>query len=186
LNEDRARGAALLAFEREVRSVRVGGGWPATSLPVAACGDSTFQRDGVEFRTFAGGPGDRYCLLRVSVGSHGILMAGDLDTASERTLVSRLGPGELTSDVVLMSRQGSSLGSSPEWIEATSPVLAIATGGVADSRSRAETLARWRRSGAAILETRRDGGVELGIGTDGVTVLGVARTSRYPFVWRIQ
>ena len=29
LNEDRAQGAALLAFERPVRSVLVGGGWPA-------------------------------------------------------------------------------------------------------------------------------------------------------------
>ena len=34
LNEDRAQGAALLAFEREVGRVLVGGGWPATSLPV--------------------------------------------------------------------------------------------------------------------------------------------------------
>ena len=46
------------------------------------------------------------------------------------------------------------------------------------------TLERWRRAGAEILDTRRDGGIELGIGTDGVRVLGIARTSRYPFAWR--
>ena len=67
-------------------------------------------------------------------------------------------PGELASDVVLMSRQGSSLGSAPEWIEATGAGLAIATGGIADSESRAVTLERWRRAGADILDTRRDGG----------------------------
>lgn len=184
LTEDRARGAALLAFERRVRSVWVGGGWPATSLPVAPCTDSIFRWDGVEFRTFAGGPGGRYCVLRVAAGPHAILLAGDLDAAAERALVSRLTPAALASDVALMSRQGSSLGSAPEWIEATAAVLAIATGGTAESHSRAETLERWRRAGAEILDTRRDGGIELALGTEGVSVLGVARTSRYPFVWR--
>jgi competence protein ComEC len=184
LNEDRARGAALLAFERHVHRVWVGGGWPATSLPVAACADSFFRWDGVEFRTYMGGPEGRYCVLRVSAGRHAILLAGDLDVAAERALVSRLTPAALASDVALLSRQGSSLGSAPEWIEATGAALAIATGGIAESRSRAETLERWRRSGAEILDTRRQGGIELGLGTDGVRVLGLARVSRYPFVWR--
>ncbi len=183
LNEDRAQGAALLAFERLVGSVRVGGGWPATSLPVLACADSRFSWDGVDFRVFAAGSGGRYCVLRVSVGKHAVLLAGDLDAAAERGLIWREARA-LASDVVLMSRQGSSLGSAPEWIEATAAVLAIATGGIADSHSRRETLERWRRAGADILDTRRDGGIELGIGTQGVKVLGVARTARYPFVWR--
>jgi len=183
LSEDRAHGAALLAFERHVRSVRVGGEW-LTSLPVAPCVDFRFRWDGVEFRTYASGPGGRYCLLRVSVGAHSILLAGDLDADAERALVSRLSPGTLASDVVLMSRQGSSLGSSREWIEATAAGLAIATGGIADSRSRAATIERWRRSGADILDTRRDGGIELDLGTGGVTVLAVARDALHPFVWR--
>ena len=183
LNEDRAQGTALLAFERQLHGARVGGGWPATSLPVAPCTHSEFEWDGVEFRTYASGPGGRYCALRVSAGAHGILLAGDLDAAAERALVSRF-PGELASDVVLMSRQGSSLASAPEWIEATGAGLAIATGGIADSQSRAMTRERWRRAGAEILDTRRDGGIELGIGTGGVRVLAMARTSRYPFVWR--
>ncbi len=184
LNDDRAHGAALLAFEREVRGVTVGGGWPGTSLPAARCGDSQFQWDGIHFRTYAAGAGERYCVLKVSAGARSILLAGDLDAAAERGLLSRLAPDELASDIVVMSRQGSSLGSTPEWIEATAAGLAIATGGIADSSSRASTLSRWRRSGADILDTRRDGGIELKVGTDGVNVLGTARVSRYPFVWR--
>jgi competence protein ComEC len=183
LSEDRAQGAALLAFERRLHGVRVGGGWPATSLPVVPCTNSGFEWDGVAFRTYTSGPGGRYCALRVSAGARGILLAGDIDAAAERALVSRI-PGELASDVVLMSRQGSSLASAPEWIEATGAGLAIATGGIAESQSRAMTLERWRRAGAAILDTRRDGGIELGIGTGGVRVLAIARASRYPFVWR--
>jgi competence protein ComEC len=184
LNDDRARAAATLAFERHVRSVRVGGGWPGTALPAANCVDATFRWDGVDFRIFAGGPQGRYCALRVSVGAHAILLAGDLDSAAERGLASRLVVGALASDVVLMSRQASSLGSAPEWIEASAAGLAIATGGITHSRSRIATIERWRKSGATVLDTRRDGGVELGLGTSGVHVLGVARVARYPFVWR--
>ena len=183
LNADRAQGAALLAFERQLHGVRVGGGWPATALPVVRCTDSAFEWDGVQFRIYTSGPGGRYCVLRVSAGAHGILLAGDLDAAAEHSLAARIG-GALASDVVVMSRQGSSLASAPEWIEATAAGLAIAAGGIADSQSRAVTLARWRRAGADILDTRRDGGIELGIGTGGVHVLGVARNALYPFVWR--
>jgi competence protein ComEC len=125
-------------------------------------------------------------VLRVSAGGRTILFAGDLDAGAERALVSRLPRGTLASDVAIMSRQGSSLGSSPEWIEATAAGLAIATGGIADSRSRAATFERWRRAGADLLDTRRDGGIELDLGTQGVVVLGRARASRYPFVWRIR
>jgi competence protein ComEC len=93
LNQDRAYGAALLAFERNVRSVRVGGGWPATSLPAARCTDTQFQWDGVSFRTYAAGAGGRFCVLKVSAGTHSVLLAGDLDAAAERGLLSRLARG---------------------------------------------------------------------------------------------
>jgi competence protein ComEC len=85
--------------------------------------------------------------------------------------------------VVLIGRQASSLGSTSEWIEASAADLAIATGGIARSHSREETLERWRRSGARVLDTRRDGGIQLGLGTEGVDVL-LANVARYPFVWR--
>jgi competence protein ComEC len=184
LNEDRALGAALLAFEREVRSLSVGGGWPATSLPVSACRDSQVHWDGVAVQTFAVGEAARYCALRVSSGSHAILLAGDLDQRAERELIARLPRDALASDVVLMSRHGSSAGSSLQWIEATSAELGIAAGGAPDSQSRAITLARWRRAGVDVLDTRRDGAIELGLGTRGIRVIAVARASRYPFIWR--
>jgi competence protein ComEC len=184
LNDDRARAAALLAFERRVRRVTVGGGWPATSLPAVTCADTQFRWDEVEFRIFAGGRGGRFCAVRVSVGEHAILLAGDLDVAAERALISRLVPGTLASDAVIIGRQASSLGSAPEWIEASAAGLSIATGGIVHSLSRDETLERWRKSGAVVLDTRRDGGIQLGLGTAGVSVLAVASTERYPFIWR--
>ncbi|MEO8064362.1 MAG: DNA internalization-related competence protein ComEC/Rec2 [Pseudomonadota bacterium] len=184
LNADRAQGAALLASERELARIFVGGGWPASSLPVARCRDSRFRWDGVDFETWVGGADRRFCVLRVSVNGHGALLAGDLDAAAERALVRRLPAGALASDVAIMGRQASSLASSAEWIEAAAPDLAIATGGIAAADSRIRTLARWRESGARVLDTRRDGALELGLGTNGVSLRRVARSSRYPFHWR--
>jgi beta-lactamase superfamily II metal-dependent hydrolase len=112
------------------------------------------------------------------------LLAGDLDSRAELALAARLAPGVLASDVVLMSRNASAAASAPRWIEASAARIAIAAGGITDSRSRAETLQRWRRSAAIVLDTRHDGGVELEVGTAGVRVVGTAREARYPFVWR--
>jgi competence protein ComEC len=184
LDGDRAQAAAALAFERELPALLVGGGWQASSLAARRCADSEFRWDGVRFQSFAAGEGGNYCVLRVSVGAHAVLLGGDLDAAAERSLAARVGHAELASDAVLISRQASSLASAPEWIEASAAVLAIATGGIANSHSREATLARWRASGAVVLDTRRDGGVELGLGTSGVQRVAVARLSRYPFVWR--
>jgi competence protein ComEC len=184
LNEDRAHGAALLAFERELRAVRVGGVWSGSSLPVESCRNSEFHWDGVRFQTFAAGPGGSYCVLRASAGTHSILLAGDLDASAERSLEARLASGALASDIVVMSRQASALASTPRWIEAITAGTAIAAGGIADSHSRAVTHHRWRRAGAVVLDTRGDGGIEIEVGTDGARIRGMARRSRYPFIWR--
>jgi competence protein ComEC len=184
LNADRAQGAALLADERELVRISAGGGWPATSLPAARCRDSRFTWDGVHFETWAAGHGGRYCVLRVSAGGHGVLLGGDLDAAAELALVRRLPGKALVSDAAVMSRQASPVASSAQWIEAVAPGLVIATGGIAEADSRTRTLARWRAAGARVLDTRREGALELGIGTNGVELERVARTDRYPFHWR--
>jgi len=90
LNTDRALGSALLATERAVSGILVGGGWPATSLPVTTCEDAHFEWDGVGFEVFAAGPGSRQCALRVSTGAHALLLGGEgrnLPRPSEEVLV---------------------------------------------------------------------------------------------------
>ena len=181
LTPDRAAGAAWLAHERRLGRVRVGGGWPASSLPTEPCVDGVFRRDGVIFQFYSSR--GRYCVLRVVAGVRSILLAGDLDLPAERALLVRLPADALTSDVVVLSRQASSLGASPQWIEATAPTLAIATGGMEHSAARAAAIERWRRTGAIVHDTRIEGAVELTIGTHGI-VVERARRSRYPFAWR--
>lgn len=183
LDPDRAAGVALLAEERQVGAVRVGGGWPGSELPIRRCRDSAVETDGVRVELFAAGPGSGNCVLRVSSGAHALLIGGDLDAAAERALLERLGAQSLAADAVILSRHASALGSSRQWIEASGARLAIATGGI-DSRSRADALERWRRAGARILDTRSDGALLLDLGRDGLEVRASARRSRYPFAWR--
>lgn len=183
LDPDRARGAALLALERGVGRIVVGGGWPAARLPAGTCADERFRWDGVDFSLHAAGPGRRFCVLRVSVGDHALLFPGELDAASERVLAQRW-PAGIANDVVLMSRGASATVSQAEWIGASGARLAIAAGGIAHSRSRAAVLARWRAAGVRVLDTRSEGAIEIGLGTQGIVVTGMARTSRYPFAWR--
>jgi len=183
LNPDRAMGAAALATERGVQRIVVGGGWPGTSLPVTACSDAHFRRDGVDFETFIAGRG-RYCVLRVTSAAGSALLAGDLDIAAERELLARLAPHALDGDVVVMSRQAGAPGSSREWIESFGAGLAIATGGSAGSNTRTRTIDRWQAAGARVLDTRREGGVEIAFGTHGIAVRPPARAAKYPFAWR--
>jgi competence protein ComEC len=184
LDRDRAAGAALLAAERGVERILVGGGWPGTALPAGVCRDGRFEWEGVVVESFAAGRHRDHCVLRVSTGSHALLLAGDLDAAAERELLARLPPGALASEVVLMSRQAGAAGSSAEWIEASGAGLAIATGGIDTSDARARTIARWRGSGARVLDTRAHGGIQFVFGTRGMGTLSTARSARHPFAWR--
>lgn len=182
LDEDRAAGAALLAFDRGIGGIRVGGGWPASRLPAGRCRDARFTWDSVDIETWAAGRG-RYCVVRVVAAGRTLLLSGDLDAAAERELLARWTPGR-ADDVVVMSRQAGAAASSPEWIESSRARLAIATGGIAGSDARARTLARWRAAGVRVLDTRADGAVQFAFGTRGITGLATARTARYPFAWR--
>ena len=112
-----------------------------------------------------------------------MLMSGDLDATGEQALLARVDHGALASDVVLVGRQASEIASSTQWIESTAPGLAVATGGIAQARSRLGVLARWRRV-ARVIDTRREGGIQLRLSDRGVELVAMARTGRFPFHWR--
>lgn len=180
LDADRAQGVALLAHEREVAQIVVGGHWQGTNLPVRACRDETFARDGVTFDMVA--VGRRDCVLRVSVGPHSLFLAGDLDADGEGELLDRF--PNFASDVVLMSRGAGTQGSSPRWIEGSHARLAVAAGGAAGTASRERILDRWREAGVPVLDVQREGDLEIGLAQQGFAVLRTARSARYPFAWR--
>lgn len=180
LDADRARAAARLAIERRLGEVWASGAWPGNALAVA-CRDSRWSWDGVHFQTYVQGS---QCLLRIVAGRTSLLLSGELDAAGERRLLARLAPGALASDVVLIGRQAGDSASSRQWIESTAPVLAVASGGLADARSRQRVIGRWRRLAGRVLDTRRDGALELQLADPGVSLIALARTARFPFHWR--
>ncbi|HEX6636698.1 MAG TPA: DNA internalization-related competence protein ComEC/Rec2, partial [Steroidobacteraceae bacterium] len=179
LDDDRARAAALLALERGLGEAWSGRPWPGNGLAVR-CRDVAWGWDGVRFEVYSQGG---HCVLRIAVGRAAMLLSGELDADAERRLLARLGAGRLASDAVLIGRQASESASSPQWIGTIAPGLAVATGGVDGAQSRQRVLDRWR-GGAHVLDTRRDGGIELSLTSRGVSVVAVARTARFPFHWR--
>ena len=92
LDADRAQGAALLAFDRDVRRILVGGGWPSSRLPATPCREGRLAWDAVVLEVFAARRGGS-CALRVVAGDRALLLAGDLDAGDERELLSRWPPG---------------------------------------------------------------------------------------------
>jgi competence protein ComEC len=180
LGDDRARGAALLAMERGIGEVVVGGGWPGSGF-AGRCRSASWRWDGIGFSTYAAG---RYCLLRLAVGKVAMTLSGDLDAAAERALLARVAPQGMASDLVVIGRQAGASASSPEWIENTAPGLAVASGGIAQAQSRRVVLERWRQRGSRVLDTRIEGALVLGFSARGIEVEATARTSRFPFHWR--
>ncbi|HET9918125.1 MAG TPA: MBL fold metallo-hydrolase, partial [Candidatus Binatia bacterium] len=107
-------------------------------------------------------------VVRIEYGKASFLFASDIDKRHELEL-TRLGNG-LGSTVLKIPRHGSAAASSPEFIAAVKPRLAILSAG---ARSRAEAkrdevVERYREAGAEVLRTYADGAILLE--TDGETI----------------
>jgi competence protein ComEC len=115
------------------------------------------QRGGVRFEALGGsrealGPNDASLVLRISLGATSFLFPGDVEPPGEAAAVAR---GGLASDVVKIPHHGSRRSSTPEFVAAARPSLAVVSMS-AEGRygfPHPEALARWREAGAAVLRT---------------------------------
>jgi competence protein ComEC len=101
------------------------------------------------------------CLvLRVSWGGVSFLMTGDIGAAAEADLVSRLG-GELGSDVLKVGHHGSRHSSTPAFLDAVDPAVAVVSAGRGNRFGHPDpsVLERLRRRGTAVVRTDRLGGI---------------------------
>src|SRR5471032_3702527 len=69
-------------------------------------------------------PKDRSCTIKITAGKHAILLAGDIEAAQEAQLRVRLG-GALAADVLLAPHHGSGTSSTPAFLNAVHPSLAV-------------------------------------------------------------
>jgi competence protein ComEC len=103
-------------------------------------------------------------VLQLHYGKARLLFTGDIDKRDEQFLSQR--PARINSAVLKVPRHGSASASTPEFIFAVQPRLAVISGTTRNARAQKQELAdRYRDAGAEILRTEEDGAII--ITTDG-------------------
>ncbi|MEO8535973.1 MAG: DNA internalization-related competence protein ComEC/Rec2 [Betaproteobacteria bacterium] len=112
---------------------------------------------------------DLSCVLRIDAGGAGVVLTGDIEAKSEAELLRRTGVS-LRADVVVVPHHGSMTSSSPAFVAAVAPRIAVIAAGYRNrfGHPRAEIVERYRVAGAVQLRTDRDGAVTVVLG-DGAT-----------------
>ncbi len=175
-DSDHAGGARSLLAAIDV-------GWIASSLPAshpladvaaarhAGCvAGQRWQRDGVAFEFLHPQPGDdaqarpnaRSCALKITVGAQSVLLAGDIEAPQERALLAR-DAGRLRADVLLAPHHGSGTSSTPAFLDAVSPSVALFQVGYRNRyrHPKAEVIARYDMRGIRVLRSDSAGAVML-------------------------
>src|SRR5690606_17766825 len=149
---------------------------------------SGWERDGVRFRLlhpplhFPYLRNEASCVLRVDTAHGALLLPGDIGEAVEERLAGRM-PGELAADVVLVPHHGSRHSSTPGFVAASAPRLALVSAGHGNrfGHPDAGAVARWEAAGAAVLGTAGEGALRLRLAPGGPEVEGERR--RRPRFW---
>jgi competence protein ComEC len=100
---------------------------------------------------------DDSIVLRVRYGARCFLLTGDIERGAESALVGAR--DDLRCDVLKVAHHGSKTSSTEAFVNATRPTFAVVSVGL-DSpfgHPAAEVVARWRASGATVLQTGRRG-----------------------------
>jgi len=145
----------------------------AAAVTVAPCeAGQRWQWDGVDFEVLhppaadLAAPGPRpnalSCVLRVGTATSSVLLTGDIEAAQEAALRERSGD-RLPAELLLVPHHGSRTSSTPAFIDAVKPSLALAQAGY---RSRfghpsPDVVARYEARGIPFLRSDRCGALTL-------------------------
>lgn len=188
---DHSGGVRALHEHTEVGVMLVGESLGEAELPSVACREGqNWQADKVSFRILhpdVAAPrngNDSSCVLMIEAGKHGLLLTGDIEADAERELVEK---NRLqVADVVVVPHHGSLTSSSAPFVDAVSPIVAIASAGHANRWGfpKARVVERWRLSGAEVRDTATSGAVSVRLcADDGLRALRADRYERRRF-WR--
>nr|WP_314607241.1 DNA internalization-related competence protein ComEC/Rec2 [uncultured Janthinobacterium sp.] len=111
-------------------------------------------------------PNARSCTVKITAGRHAILLAGDIEAAQEAQLLARSTDGDLAADVLLAPHHGSGTSSTPAFLNAVHPGLAIFQVGHRNryKHPKPQVYARYGDMGIARLRTDVTGAVVLEFG----------------------
>ncbi|OGA44792.1 MAG: DNA internalization-related competence protein ComEC/Rec2 [Betaproteobacteria bacterium RIFCSPLOWO2_12_FULL_63_13] len=125
------------------------------------------------------------CVLKLSSAFGTAIIAGDLEWRGEAALIERR-KSDLAAQVLVVPHHGSSTSSTPAFVRAVSPRVAVVSLGYRNwfGHPRPEVLARYRAQGSRILRTDRSGAVHGVFDPQGVAVRG--QRERVPRYWHGQ
>jgi competence protein ComEC len=167
-DNDHAGGSAAVAGAFPLAR-RYGGEPDRMPMPVEQClAGQQWEWDQVRFRVLSpSGTGtsatknDRSCVLLVEGRGGRLLLTGDIASGVEVRVAAALGPGP--APVVQMPHHGSKTSSSPAFIAAAKPGLAVVSAGWRNrfGHPRPDVLQRYAQAGVPVLNTAVAGAVQI-------------------------
>lgn len=165
---DHSGGAAFLLESMAVTELSVGEALPGSDNSSSLCAaGTTWEWDGIRFailhprRPAQHGGNDASCVLLVEAGNTRALLTGDIEVESEAALVRE----RVLPDVNLVSvpHHGSRTSSSSPFTRTLQPQVAIVSAGYGNRWGfpKADIVARWRASGAEVLNTAESGSISV-------------------------
>lgn len=124
---------------------------------------------------------DMSCVLRIAAAGGALLLTGDIESGTERRLLSR-DPSALASDAVVVPHHGSRSSSTAAFVRATGARDALFPVGNLNPFRHPHAMVenRWRDAGARIWRTDHDGAVRIESHGDGLRITAQrARVQRY-------
>ena len=122
---------------------------------------------------------DLSCVLRISIGEHSILLAGDIEKNSETRLLKEHAD-KLPTSLLVAPHHGSKSSSSVDFVAATLPDYTVFTAGYRNrfGHPREEILQRYADSGAELLRSDEDGAILVEVSAQGLQVERYRKTHR--------
>src|SRR4029078_3046033 len=122
------------------------------------------------------------CVIRVSGAGGSVLLTGDIEARAESMLLAH-GAAAVRSDLLIVPHHGSRTSSTPAFIAAVRPAVAVYTAGYRNrfGHPRPEIGARYAAAGIRAYRTDYDGALTFDFGTGAPLVpsLERARATRY-------
>ena len=174
---DHAGGVAALLGGIDVGTRRFGEPLAGTSVDDELCNaGEVWRADDLEFKFLhpqsnaIRDGNNSSCVLQISAGQHRALLSGDIERPAEDALV-RIGDLQ-TADIVIVPHHGSGTSSSPPFVRALQPSLAIVSAGYGNRWGfpKQDVVARWRGAGARVHTTAAVGAIRMRLCADGGVV----------------
>ena len=176
-DNDHSGGAEAITQLLKVRKIYTGANperWQHIDAKQCRSGEF-WQWDGVNFRFLHPVEGDivggnnSSCVLQIHIGSHAILLPGDIEARAEHELVARLADN-LQSDLLISPHHGSKTSSSNEFISQVAPKMILVGNGYRNRYRfpHDEVISRYEKAGITWFETAKQGAISLSMTGDGL------------------